>query len=37
MLIAFGIAMSVVGIVANYAFHVGGFWVPDFWLNLTGG
>jgi energy-coupling factor transport system permease protein len=36
-LIAFGIGLLIGGGVANYAFHVGGFWVPDFWLRLAGG
>ena len=35
-LIILGIGMLVCGIVANYAFHIGGFWVPDFWLRLAG-
>ena len=36
-LIALGVGLLVMGILANYAFHVGGFWVPDFWLKLAGG
>jgi energy-coupling factor transport system permease protein len=35
-LIAFSIFLLVGGIVANYAFHLGNFWVPDFWLRLAG-
>ena len=35
-LIIFGVGMLVGGIVANYGFHIGGFWVPDFWLRLAG-
>jgi energy-coupling factor transport system permease protein len=35
VLIAIGIVMLIGGIVANYAFHIGGFWVPDFWLRLA--
>jgi hypothetical protein len=35
VLIAIGIAMLIGGIVANYAFHIGGFWVPEFWLRLA--
>jgi energy-coupling factor transport system permease protein len=36
LLIILGIGMLIGGIVANYAFHIGGFWVPDFWLRLAG-
>jgi energy-coupling factor transport system permease protein len=35
-LIILGIGMLVVGIVANYIFHIGGFWVPEFWLRMAG-
>jgi energy-coupling factor transport system permease protein len=36
-LIGFGITMLVVGILCRYGFHIGNFWVPDFWLRLGGG
>ena len=35
VLIILGIGMLIGGIVANYAFHIGGFWVPDFWLRFA--
>jgi energy-coupling factor transporter transmembrane protein EcfT len=37
VLIGLGAAMLITGVVANYGFHVGGFWVPEFWINLAGG
>jgi hypothetical protein len=36
-LIAFSILLLVGGIITVYGFHVGNFWVPDFWLKLAGG
>ncbi len=36
-LMAFSAFMLIGGLVARYILHVGGFWVPDFWLRLAGG
>jgi energy-coupling factor transport system permease protein len=36
-LIAFSILMWVTALVIVYWFDVGGFWVPQWWLNLAGG
>ena len=33
VLIGFGVALLVVGILANYVFHIGGFWVPAFFIH----
>lgn len=35
-LIGLSAAMLLVGFVSRYAFHTGGFWVPEFWLKLAG-
>jgi energy-coupling factor transport system permease protein len=35
-LIVFGVLMLVGGIILTAAFHIGGFWVPAFWLKLAG-
>jgi energy-coupling factor transport system permease protein len=36
-LIAFSILMLVTAMVIRYWYGVGGFWVPQWWLNLAGG
>jgi len=36
VLIAFSIILLGGGIVVALGFHLGGFWVPDFWLKLAG-
>ena len=37
LLIAFSILMWVTAMVIRYWYGVGGFWVPQWWLNLAGG
>jgi energy-coupling factor transport system permease protein len=37
LLIAFSALMWVTAMVIVYYFDVGGFWVPQWWLNLAGG
>jgi energy-coupling factor transporter transmembrane protein EcfT len=32
-LIGFGVAMLVMGIVCRYVFHIGGFWVPTWFIH----
>jgi energy-coupling factor transporter transmembrane protein EcfT len=36
-LTAFSVFLLEGGIVMKFAFHIGYFWVPDFWLFLAGG
>ena len=36
VLIVFSILLLAGGLLARYGFHLGGFWVPDFWLRLAG-
>lgn len=35
-LIVFSIFLLAGGVLTNVAFHLGGFWVPPFWLKLAG-
>jgi energy-coupling factor transport system permease protein len=36
VLVAFGVLLLAGGAVLSLVFHVGGFWVPAFWLHLAG-
>jgi len=36
-LIAFGLLMLVAGILTKSLLHIGGFWVPGWWIRLAGG
>jgi energy-coupling factor transport system permease protein len=36
LLIVFSILLLVGGVIALRGFHLGGFWVPTWWLNLAG-
>lgn len=35
-LVTLGVLMLVGGIVVSAVFHIGGFWVPGFWLRMAG-